>query len=130
VPEEIRASFARDRGGERAAALLQYRMDRQRDLCDVLGSPLVWRATTLPTLAGGSLGPARGPDGRVITWGLWAPHTRVLLDAFRGEMPREDELQARIAFAESHGLTYLWVEPETRLSLDRLREVVKGGAAR
>lgn len=105
---------------ERQAARMRARWDARHTLTELLG--LIYRDTTmLPVPGGGVLGPARGPDGVVLRWWLWAPAKLVLVDVFRRQ-PAREEVAARSAFAQQHGLRYGAVLPDKRFTVAALKE--------
>lgn len=110
-----------DARGARVAAALERRQRERRELLALLGAPVYARATVLPLLGGGSLGPARGPDGHVLVWGLWSPHRRALIDVFPRRLPAAAELEARAAWAAAQGLRYALVQPGRTLTTESLR---------
>jgi hypothetical protein len=113
--------------GQRLVEAVLRRQQERRDLQALLGAPLYTRTTMLPLIGGGVIGPAVDRDRRVLRWGLWAPHRRVLLDVFRRTLPPTTELEDRAAFAEAQGLRYALVRPGMRLTVESLRAWLEGG---
>ncbi len=105
----------------RLVAVLARRQQERRELLTLLGAPVYARVTVLPLVGGGALGPARGPDGHVLVWGLWSPHRRALIDVFRRVLPAAPELEARAAWATAQQLRYALVRPGTTLTTESLR---------
>lgn len=103
------------------AVLAQW--EHRQHLRRILGTPFFQSVTDLPLPGGGTLGPLY-VDGRPVSWTLWAPHRRVLVDDFRRGVPPQGELDARAAFATTYGLRYGMIEPGRRLTLNALEEWV------
>lgn len=105
---------------------LLARQKRNQQLLALFGAPVYMDTTILPMTDGKPhLGPAYS-DGHELMWSLWAPHRRALISIFRRAMPQEDELKARIAFAEEHALKYAVVQPGWKVTLDHLKSWLGG----
>lgn len=63
-----------------------------------------------------------------LSFSLWAPHKRILADIFPKELPDEDELLARDAFAAAHRLRYLVVPPGHTFGIEELKEILQEAA--
>lgn len=115
--------------GERLVARALARQRERRELQALLGAPLYARTTVLPVSGGGYLGPAHDRRGRVLRWGLWSPHRRVLVDIFVRSLPSTEELEDRAAFAQAHDIRYALVRPGMRLTMESLRAWLDQGGA-
>ncbi len=107
-----------------AFARVERMRAERREWDELLGQPVFRSTTFLPLVGGGALGPVADREGRVIKWGLWAPHRRLLVDLFPVTLPPDYELEDRARFAETNGLIYAVVQPGERLSVARVREVL------
>lgn len=102
--------------------LMLRRLERRRELLNILGIVYLG-ASMLPKQGGGQpFGPVLMPNGDILRWSMWAPAKNILIDIFSTALPKSDELDRRHAFAAEHGLNYGIVTPGERLSLERLRE--------
>lgn len=102
-------------------ARLLARRARDKALIDILGAPLYAATTMLPRTNGlSTLGPAFY-DGHALKWSLWSPHRNALLDIFKTRLPHEDEIKARMEFAEKHHIKYAVVRPGWKVTVDHLR---------
>lgn len=98
---------------------LLARIQAQQDLIAVLGAPVLMNTNIL--VHNGRILPRCRYQGTPLTFSVWAPHRRLLLDIFPDTLPSEGELQAREAFATQHGLRYAVTPPGYALSIDDLR---------
>ncbi len=106
--------------------LARFALARERsELQRVLGVLFV-NTTLLPTVNGGFLGPAKDHEGRVLRWSVWAPHRRVLIDAFPRGLPAQQELDARRVFADANDLRYAIVERGKKLTAKSVKEWLDG----
>lgn len=104
---------------------LLARRERDRKIVELFGAPVYRETTILPLIGKPPLGPAFAPDGHEIVWSLWSPHRYALLDIFRRQLPGEEELRARAAFAETHHIKYAIVRPGWKLTLDHVKGWLK-----
>ena len=100
---------------------LLARLERDQALIEVFGAPIYTDTTILPRVnAQQHIGPAFY-DGHELYWSMWAPHRNALLSIFKRMMPDMEELKARMAFAELHGLHYAIVKPGHKVTVEHLR---------
>lgn len=95
---------------------------KRRALVDVLGAPVFLDVTDLPRAGGGGHG-RLVHRGAVMVWSLWAPHRNLLLDVWSREMPPDDELRAREAWADERQIKYRYVPPDRGLELADLERL-------
>ncbi len=108
----------RDKPGRRDLRIWR-RQEVWRAMIALLGT-VVRDATTLQTLDGRAIGPARDRAGRILRWSYWAPARMILIDRFRRGWPEGGsdgpEIQCRAEFAAAHGIEYAVVGPGQRLA--------------
>jgi hypothetical protein len=99
------------------------RLKQQRAIHELLGAPVLFDTTTLIAPHGEWIGECK-VGGRKVTWSMWAPHKRMLLDIFPKALPPREELEGKEAFCTSHNIRYLVVPPTHSLDLEDLREAL------
>ncbi len=132
--DEQTAAFFRDRRGgldpeERetpARRRVRARLEREAEVLKILGAPVFKDATCLVGRHGEWIGEFRW-GRRAVPWGLWAPHHRLAVDFYArpASVPSEDELAAKRAFAEAHGVRYYVVLPGYAFSNEDLAALVE-----
>jgi hypothetical protein len=102
------------------------RISREREMTSLIGM-IVLNADVLTT-PNAFIGPCK-VNGKIVSWSLWAPHKRLLVDVFKKELPTDDEIMAKSEFAEKHRLRYAIVPPGRTFGLDDLKQLLAKEAA-
>lgn len=100
----------------------------QQDLHSLLGAPVLFDTTILVLPGGGWTGECYF-EGKKVSWSIWAPHKRLVVDIFSKHLPPQEELKHKDAFCTQHSIRYLVVPPEHEFGLDDLKEALDKEAA-
>lgn len=68
-------------------------------------------------------------NGKKLSFSIWAPQRRVLVDIFQRQTHPEDEMLARDAFARAHDIRYMIVPPGHSFGLEDLKQALDKEAA-
>lgn len=113
---------------DRPRPRLMKRVESQRELHAVVGSPVLFDTTILIGPHGQWIGEC-SVGGVKVRWSMWIPHKRLAIDIFPRQMPPPGTLEAKQAFADKHHIRYLVVPPTHSFGLDDLRDAVRGAVA-